>query len=448
MPSGVTGWARGYELQIGSDPVRRVKFRPSFVEASDDAIVCVSADDRSENAEYGARAFLIPRHGEPIQIADWRGAWWPVTFDAAGRPLVLAKDRAQYFVYADGRLTDPKPTPTTEINGFAQIVDGEAVFYDARRRLTLDRRLIAWWQELGRWTLGTEPAGNDRVIAHDGARWWLVSAAKARLQPRGVLLADGRLLVACQGVAGGWIDSSAFTPLVDVPEGVRVPTFRRTSRRIGVGEFGAVDPFPRIIGPSEDADASTEAVLFTLGDTDRAGARARADALKRPLLIYPDRHGLKPSDVGSDRGLVFAYPTAGLSVAGTLALVRTDCERLQDAGIPFDVAGALYRQFTVEDGEDAYPLSEQKVLDVLAGVWDIAIETGAEALWLFAKWRTYRGRLVDGSDMWASFQTALARLRAASGNWRQFPRPSLAPVPAKPSEPPTPFFPRLEALTS
>jgi hypothetical protein len=434
-PSGVTGWARGHEVQVGNDPVRRLPFRISFPHASDRAVVCVSADDRDENPQYGARAFRIWRDGSFEQIADWRGAWWPVYIDGDDRVFVLSLDRAKYYEFVDGRLTNAQPTPTTEVNGFAQVVNGEAVFYDARKRFELDDRVFAWRQQFGRWTLGTEPAGNDRVIAHNGSDWFQVSAAKARLQPRGVLLANGRLLVACHGVAGGWIDSAAFTPLVDVPASVVIPNFRRTSKAIGIGEFGAVHPFPRIIGKDEEHDASTEAVLFTLGDKDRDGARDRANALKRQLLIYPDRHGLKASDVGPDRGLVFAYPTPGLSVRGTLELVRADCERLRDARIPFCVAGALYRQFRDEDGEDAYPLSEQKVLDVLAGVWDIAIETGAEALWLFAKWRTYQGRLVDGSDMWPSFQKALARLRAASGNWRRFPRPSIAPLPSKPTTP-------------
>jgi hypothetical protein len=81
----------------------------------------------------------------------------------------------------------------------------------------------------------------------------------------------------------------------------------------------------------------------------------------------------------------------------------------------------LPARLTVSIEAPSYALTEQKVLDMLGGMWDLAREFHVGSIWLFSKARFHGEVLVDGVDFWQSIATAVQRMKEASADWTHFP---------------------------
>lgn len=335
--------------------------------------------------------------------------------------------------------------------GWIQVLDGVPRWSAIDGRTVIDGRLIADPFPVGDWTIGGETKSPGRILAHRGGQWYVVWTKQTPVSPTAALV-NGQVIVAI-GLNGAFVHEDDFVPVdlsAEPDPVVTVPTFQKTPNAVGIGLFDDLTG-PRIIEVGERPSPNVEAVLHTIpqpGDTSRptlAQSRALADSIGRPCLVYADKHGLAPSQMPSGcRGLLYAYPSAKRALSETLELVTQDCRAFRAArNAPFDIAMALYRQWN----PSGYPLSEQQVLDTAAGVWRLAVEYGAGAVWVFSKQRIWGTELVDGVDRFPSFQMALARMKAATPDWQTFPRPaSVTPAP-RPEPTPRPIPAPIEEPT-
>jgi hypothetical protein len=198
-----------------------------------------------------------------------------------------------------------------------------------------------------------------------------------------------------------------------------IPNFATTTQQIGIGMFDDMVG-PRIISYTEELSSNVRAIFVDDSQIeDLVPSLELSGTIGWPVEIYHDGYGLDPDDVpGGTRGLVFAYPTEGAEVSTSLQIVRANMNALANADVPMDIAVAAYCQYR---GPGDYALTEQKVLDMMAGVWDLAREFHVGSLWLFSKARFHGEVLVDGVDYWQSIATAVERMKAASADWTHFP---------------------------
>ncbi len=239
---------------------------------------------------------------------------------------------------------------------------------------------------------------------------------------------DGRVRVAISGANCRVVSESQFTPLPVPP--IVIPTFPATTQKIGIGLFDDLTG-PRIQDYSEVVSPSTRAIFWKVGTTGEAKSKALAKSMNVGAEAYKDGYGLAPSQVPAGfRALVFAYPSKDRTVEASLGLVDAALKGLTTAGVPCDLAMAMYCQYR-QPGDYALPL--QKVLDMLAGVWRLGLAYRVGACWGFTKRRMSNGQVVDGVDYWPELQTCYGRLKAASGDWQHFPPYAVTP-------PVTPFW--------
>lgn len=243
---------------------------------------------------------------------------------------------------------------------------------------------------------------------------------------------DGRLHICWSTTTGerpADLRSQSFTgepPVV-------IPSFPPTDQAIGIGIFD--DPVgPRIIDVSEAVTPNVRAVFWQIGTNGQSQSKALAKSLNVGALAYKDGYGLTPTQVPSGfRALVFAYPKPDRDVPYSLGRVDETLEILTRAGISCDLAVATYCQWNGE----TYDLSEQKVLDMLAGVWRLGVFYKVGAFWCYTRRKPIAGPVIlDGLEKWPNLQTAVNRMKAASGDWQHFP----------PYHQPVEFFEPLGAL--
>jgi hypothetical protein len=198
-----------------------------------------------------------------------------------------------------------------------------------------------------------------------------------------------------------------------------IPYFTPTTQQIGIGMFDDMVG-PRIMDYTETPSANVRAIFFDTRDPENlAPSMDVSDELGWPVEIYKDGYGLDPDDVPSGtRALIFAYPTEGAAVSTSLQIVRANMNACANAHVPMDLACAAYCQYR---GPGDYALTEQKVLDMLGGMWDLAREFHVGSIWLFSKARFHGEVLVDGVDFWQSIATAVQRMKEASADWTHFP---------------------------
>lgn len=229
----------------------------------------------------------------------------------------------------------------------------------------------------------------------------------------------------------GWRPVDLLAPPVSTPEPIRIPTFTPTDQKIAIGlldEPGGPDFY------GAKTASSHEAVFYTIDShDDLATAIATAKAQHLVLAVYDDRQPYRhtkfkevapvaEAEGVTARALVRCYPEPAETAFDFKAKLDANCEDLADRGIPFDFIGAAYRR-VVNVGQ--YLLTEQKVLDRMPVVFDVGVRYRVGAIWWFLYRRPEEGKgpMLDGALMWPSFMEAINRQRAASADWRHFPKP-------------------------
>jgi hypothetical protein len=338
---------------------------------------------------------------KPSHVWFWNGEYfkeYPIAFPSYGGSIFRGSDQKIYLVYASGKFE-----------------------YCIVHKLEDPTK--GWW-------FGREEK------AYNGCGW--------------TDMATGKMWIAWSENAGATSESVIEKELTGLAQPwpakpIIIPAFEKTALKIGVGLFDDLKG-PRIIDYSEKPSSNVEAVFWDIrsGET-KDEAKRLAASLKVGAEAYRDGYGMTVTQVPSGfRALVFAYPSAAISVDESVNKVKAVLKEMKAKHIPRDMALAMYCQYRAP-GNYALPL--QKVLDTLTKMWSLGIDYEVGAMWCFTKYRRDGTTLVDGVDYWPELQEALDRMKKASGNWEWFPPFSSAIPPIEPPKPPVgtrPWFPKMK----
>jgi hypothetical protein len=208
-------------------------------------------------------------------------------------------------------------------------------------------------------------------------------------------------------------------PWVDLTQpAIRVPTFRPTDRKIGLGLFDEPLPAPQIAGDGDPVMAETRAqwrqVPFVPFPT------------VYPLMALKDGPTYKPAECPAGcLPFIESYPIPYQESPVQCAA------RIQ--GIVEAMIAAGHHELVLDPcvflgwNGSVYVRDEQIVIDTLWELWELTLKFPQIVAW----WGfTYdRGHGIDGLIRWPNIQEAWRRLRAASADWRHFPTNPIPPDP-------------------
>lgn len=420
--------------------------------ASDPRIVITpnSLFVKSRSGAFGHRAIIKGGDGAAYLIeralskVTWLGPTvgnYCVGLLRDGTP-VWQQSQTKYRVGAAELPIPPAYIPTSQ--GF--YIDGatdQIVWYDEQHRhpVTVGGQELGLASTDGRWTCGQAKDGTYDYLAWDSLTRRLYRAggtANSAIAPSIATQRDGSAILS-RSVPIGWTPSNQFT--LYTPPAVIIPTFEPTAQKIGIGIFDDPAGPARIIDISETVTPNVRAVFWEIGTNGRSQSLALARSLNVGALAYKDDHGLRPLQVPTGyRALVFAYPDPNRDIAWSLGRLNDTLQALHAAQIPCDIDLGTYCMW---DGT-VYDIPEQKALDWMGNVWRLVVH-GVEnlggpypigAIWCYTRRKPIAGPVVlDGLEHWPNLQTAVDRMKAASGDWQHFPPFGEAP-PAEPFLPP------------
>ncbi len=402
-----------------------------------DLVVFGSGEDLPTGGEFSMRLGEQPQR---LHGVTWR-SWYPGRFDPSGvyhfsgkkGDLGFPSGRATRWMWANGVLTGPIATGTTNIEGIATFVtDGQGgwlpVWQNRGKPREVDNYVLPIWVETPHWIYGVN-SPSDRSIAKRKltGQWFLITNNTSPVQPPCVAeQTDGTLLLGWNGDQESFPWSGSGWPILTEPP-VVIPTFKKTALKIGVGIFDDPNGDANIIAVGEPVKPNSKAVLWGVGTPGQSDARALAKTINVGVEAYTDVYAFPPSKLPKGfRPLVYAYAKSTLSVEESTDLVRTCLYDFQQAGIQADLAVSTYCQWN----GTSYALSEQKVLDMLKSAWELAIEFEVGAIWCYTLRKPISGPVIlDGILKFPdTIGVAVERMRAASGDWMHF--PPYAPPPS------------------
>jgi hypothetical protein len=374
------------------------------------------------------RAFIVDAQGEqPLRRPAYglRPVWleWSAAAqDWVATVSISAWEWVRVELSTGREVVGLKGFPDGDTGGMIGVQDGKPIWAYLPSGAAFERVGVRFPVEVQSGVLVGQWPGVDWVALHEAGRPRALIRGQC-YEVQTVEGADGQIHVCTRRSDGAAFLSGPPWPEIEMPE------FRPAGRAIGVGAFFDSEG-PTICTPGSRfpfrSRAETPAVFATLGVDDVSPAVAMAKQTGLPLGCYCDGHGYDlaavPHDAGA-RAWIYAYPGRRLEWADSLRKLRADIALVTAADLPFDLVCAAYCQ---AKGTFTYDLLEQQVIDALACCWNLAIDEGAGAVWLFARRRG--DPLIDGFDFWPGLAEAVRRMRAASEDWLAFPTRQEVPI--------------------
>lgn len=216
--TGVRFVVNDFTMRVNDGAPIALPFRPLFIRAGRDEIVCVPGEDATESS-WGGKTYLVTAAGEPIVIAPWRARGNnPVAISDDGeRVSLIGQQSAKYYTWhRSAGLAGPfdAPHPDNHI-GFAVAEPLRMHAPVALTKLgTVSLRFpLKLWLDLGAWLFGEHSDVWYAYRKSDGE--WFVVYDGPVTYPHTARLINGQMVAAVNGQHGGFFNVSDFRRVPD-----------------------------------------------------------------------------------------------------------------------------------------------------------------------------------------------------------------------------------------